>query len=42
MTNEELTEDLVSEPWRHATMYAFNVEEDDDLWRACEALRRQS
>ncbi|MGZ7132908.1 MAG: hypothetical protein ACXVH6_06035 [Halobacteriota archaeon] len=41
MTNEELTEDLVR-PGRHATMRAFNVEEYDDLWRACEALQRQS
>jgi hypothetical protein len=42
MTNEKLTEDLVSEPWRHATMHAVNVEEHDDLWRECEALPRQS
>jgi hypothetical protein len=37
MIDEELTEDLVSEPWRHATMHVFNVQEHDDLW--CDAKR---
>jgi hypothetical protein len=39
-TDEELKEAL-SEPWRHATMHAFNVDEHDDLWRECEALQSQ-
>ncbi len=40
-TDEEMTEEVIGEPWRHTMMHEFNVDEHDDLWRELEAQQKQ-
>jgi hypothetical protein len=40
-TDEEITEDAISEPWRHASHHLNNLDEINALWQLCDSQQEQ-